>query len=76
MPIFAKRDYTLELVTPAFLGGAEDQSAEWRTPALKALIRQWWRVVWYAENTKKTPSEQLSDMQLAEALRFGSVEKG
>lgn len=71
MPIFAKRDYTLELVTPAFLGGA-DQSAEWRTPALKALIRQWWRVVWCAENTKKT----LSEMQLAEALRFGSVEKG
>lgn len=72
MTKFAKRDYTLELVTPAFLGGADDQSAEWRTPAIKALIRQWWRVVWYAENTNKT----LSDMQQAEALRFGSVEKG
>ncbi len=28
---------------PAFLGAA-DQSAEWRTPAFKALLREWWRV--------------------------------
>jgi len=32
------------LITPAFLGRA-DQSSEWRTPPIKALIRQWWRVV-------------------------------
>lgn len=71
MTVFAKRDYTLELVTPAFLGGA-DQSAEWRTPAIKALIRQWWRVVWYAESPIKT----LAHMLEAEALRFGSVQNG
>ncbi|RMD83597.1 MAG: hypothetical protein D6815_06095, partial [Candidatus Dadabacteria bacterium] len=33
----------LSFTTPAFLGGP-DQAAEWRTPPLKALIRQWWRV--------------------------------
>ncbi len=38
-----KRSYTLKLATPAFLGGAL-QSVEWRTPPLKALLREWWRV--------------------------------
>lgn len=37
-------EYTVRFVTPAFLGGA-DQSAQWRTPPFKALIRQWWRIV-------------------------------
>ncbi len=37
------RTLRLEFVTPAFLGGA-DQSSEWRTPPIKALLRQWWRV--------------------------------
>ena len=36
--------YTLSFNTPAFLGNA-DQQAQWRTPPIKALIRQWWRVV-------------------------------
>jgi CRISPR-associated protein Cmr1 len=34
----------IALAAPAFLGGA-DQSAEWRTPPLKALLRQCWRIV-------------------------------
>lgn len=33
----------MRLVTPAFLGGA-DQGSEWRTPPIKALLRQWWRI--------------------------------
>jgi CRISPR-associated protein Cmr1 len=36
-------NYKLRLITPAFLGGA-GQQAMWRTPPIKALIRQWWRV--------------------------------
>lgn len=36
--------YRLSFNTPAFLGNAEQQ-AQWRTPPIKALIRQWWRVV-------------------------------
>jgi CRISPR-associated protein Cmr1 len=71
MARFAKREYQLELVTPAFLGGA-DQSAQWRTAGIKALIRQWWRVVWTAENPNKT----VNDMRAAEAVRFGSVQDG
>ena len=36
--------YRLSFNTPAFLGNAQQQ-AQWRTPPIKALIRQWWRVV-------------------------------
>ncbi len=43
MPTMLKRRYTLHLATPAFLGGAL-QSAEWRTPPLKSLLREWWRI--------------------------------
>ncbi len=35
--------YTLRFATPAFLGNA-DQTGQWRTPPIKALLRQWWRV--------------------------------
>lgn len=32
-----------EILTPMFLGGA-DQSAQWRVAPFKALLRKWWRV--------------------------------
>lgn len=35
--------YTLRFLTPAFLGNAE-QDGQWRSPPIKALLRQWWRV--------------------------------
>lgn len=35
--------YQLTFTTPAFLGNAEQQ-AQWRTPPIKTLLRQWWRV--------------------------------
>ena len=35
--------YHVNFTTPAFLGNAQQQ-AQWRTPPLKALLRQWWRV--------------------------------
>ncbi|MDO5623714.1 MAG: hypothetical protein Q4G71_03400 [Pseudomonadota bacterium] len=35
--------YHLSFNTPAFMGNAQ-QSAQWRTPPIKALLRQWWRV--------------------------------
>lgn len=37
-------EYDLRFTTPAFLGNAE-QSGQWRTPPIKALLRQWWRIV-------------------------------
>lgn len=38
-----RNTYHLKLASPAFLGDAE-QKGVWRTPPLKALIREWWRV--------------------------------
>lgn len=38
-----KHRYQLTLASPAFLGNA-DQKGVWRTPPLKALIREWWRI--------------------------------
>ena len=69
MQRFAKRDYTLELITPAFLGGY-DQSAEWRTAGIKALIRQWWRVVYVAKH-----GVNVAKMREAEGKRFGVAGK-
>ena len=42
------RNYTLRFLTPAFLGNAE-QAGQWRTPPIKALLRQWWRVAYAAQ---------------------------
>lgn len=36
----------LEFVTPAFLGGADGESAELRAASIKGLIRYWWRVLY------------------------------
>ncbi len=59
--------YTLSFNTPAFLGTAEQQS-QWRTPPIKALIRQWWRVV--KAPTLARPYD-LGAMRRAEGALFG-----
>ncbi len=38
------RNLHLTFLSPAFLGNAT-QTSQWRTPPIKALLRQWWRVV-------------------------------
>ena len=62
-----KLEYELRFVTPAFLGNAE-QSAQWRTPPIKALLRQWWRVIYAAD---KKFQVNLADMRREEGLLFG-----
>lgn len=59
--------YQLSFNTPAFLGNA-DQVAQWRTPPIKALIRQWWRVV-------KAPdfARNVDTLRHAEGKLFGSA---
>lgn len=59
--------YTIRFLTPAFLGNAE-QSAQWRTPPLKALLRQWWRVVWAAHHDFP---DDVAAMRREEGLLFG-----
>ena len=46
---FTTLTYRVSFNTPAFLGNAEQQG-QWRTPPIKALIRQWWRVAYAAEH--------------------------
>jgi len=59
----------LKLHTPAFLGDAS-QEASWRTPPLKAALRQWWRVAYAAShNFEVDPRFMLQD----EGLLFGTA---
>lgn len=60
-------EYNIRFITPAFLGNAE-QNGQWRTPPFKALLRQWWRVV-YAAN--KNFQIDLKTMLHEEGLLFG-----
>lgn len=60
-------EYNIRFITPAFLGNAE-QSGQWRTPPFKALLRQWWRVVYAAKNNFQV---DLKAMRHEEGLLFG-----
>lgn len=62
-------EYTLRFDTPAFLGNAE-QNAQWRTPPIKALLRQWWRVAYAADQGFAV---NVADMRREEGLLFGNA---
>lgn len=59
--------YQVSFNTPAFLGNAEQQ-AQWRTPPFKALLRQWWRVAYAANNNFQV---DVAAMRVAEGRLFG-----
>lgn len=61
--------YKLSFNTPAFLGNAQQQ-AQWRTPPIKALIRQWWRVV-----KAKSVGYDAAKLLAAENQLFGAAGK-
>ena len=63
------RRYQLSFTTPAFLGNA-GQDAQWRTPPVKALLRQWWRIAWAAE---REFAGSVEDMRREEGLLFGNA---
>lgn len=58
---------TIKLNSPAFLGDAS-QSGVWRTPPIKALLREWWRIA-------SAPSFGYNHktMREAEGLLFGNA---
>jgi len=66
LPAMEVRRLTVEFLTPAFLGAA-DQAGQWRTPPFKHLLREWWRVAWVAAH----PSETWQRMRREEGLLFG-----
>ncbi len=63
------RELTLRFLTPAFLGNAQ-QSAQWRTPPIKHLLRYWWRIAWSAQHGFPDDPARLSRQ---EAELFGSA---
>lgn len=64
--------YRISFTTPAFLGNAE-QAGQWRTPPVKALLRQWWRVA-YAGDHRGNAS--VAAMRDAEGALFGTAADG
>jgi CRISPR-associated protein Cmr1 len=59
--------FTLEVVTPVFISGADQQENEFRVTAIKGLLRWWWR----AANGHRT----LDELKKAESDIFGSTER-
>jgi CRISPR-associated protein Cmr1 len=64
--------HTLRFNTPAFLGNAE-QSSQWRTPPIKAQLRQWWRMAWAADHEFLA---DVSAMRREEGRLFGVASDG
>jgi CRISPR-associated protein Cmr1 len=62
-----KLQYKLRFLTPAFLGNAQQQG-QWRTPAIKASLRQWWRVAYASEKSHRVNEDE---MRKAEGRLFG-----
>ena len=65
-------EYTLRFLSPAFLGNA-DQQGQWRTPPIKALLRQWWRVAYAADHGHRV---EVGEMRKAEGELFGVAADG
>ena len=61
--------FTVRFLTPAFLGDAE-QKGRWRTPPFKALLRQWWRVAYAAQQNYGV---SIAAMREAEGKLFGNA---
>lgn len=60
---------TLRFLTPAFLGDAE-QSGRWRTPPIKHLLREWWRVAYASDHGFRV---DIQSMRREEGLLFGNA---
>ena len=60
-------EFDVEVVTPMFLGGADNLDAELRVPSIKGMLRFWWRATCGIESLEKLRGK--------EANLFGSTEK-
>lgn len=62
-------NYRLRFVAPAFMGDA-DRNGAWRSPPLKAQLRQWWRVAYAADHHHEVDVDR---MRQDEAALFGAA---
>jgi CRISPR-associated protein Cmr1 len=65
------RSFVFSFSNPAFLGDAE-QSGAWRTPPIKALLRQYWRVVYVSRRNFQADVSAM--MRQEEARLFGHAD--
>lgn len=63
------REYQVRFLIPAFLGNAE-QNGQWRTPPFKALLRQWWRMAYAADQHFRV---DVATMRREEGQLFGAA---
>lgn len=61
---------TIQFITPAFLGDA-NQNGAWRTPPFKAELRHWWRVVM----ARRNPELDWQGIREQEGQLFGNAWK-
>jgi len=61
-----KHEFTLEILTPMFLGGANPQDAELRAASIKGALRFWWRALQAETN--------INDLRRRENEIFGGSE--
>ncbi len=57
-----KLEYRITFHSPAFLGNAE-QNGQWRTPPFKALLRQWWRIAYAAEQGGRPSIDRMREQE-------------
>lgn len=65
-----------QIITPMFLGGADQRASTIRSTAIKGALRFWWRAIYWAEfytGSKNDTNSALLAMAEAEAQLFGSV---
>lgn len=51
-------EFDVEVVTPMFLGGANNTDAELRVPSIKGMLRFWWRATCGIKNIKEMKKEE------------------
>jgi CRISPR-associated protein Cmr1 len=61
---------TYRAVTPMFLGGADNEQAEFRLPSFKGMLRFWWRALAWGRY-----GGELEEIHRKEAELFGSAEQ-
>jgi len=53
-----EKSYELEVVTPMFLGGANEYKAELRIPSIKGMLRFWWRALYGTDDLEQTKNKE------------------
>jgi CRISPR-associated protein Cmr1 len=76
MPTTPKLEATFSLVTPMYLGGANQEAGQLRAPSVKGALRFWWRALNWGRvltNAQADEFQALRQLHTEEARLFGSA---